>query len=62
LAITDGGKETIEVGLRTLPYRDGDEFGYIIGVKFAHAQFDHGKKLLRSRVTNLLIKYETPPL
>ena len=45
MGIAGGGKEPIEIGLRALPYRDGDEFGDIVGVEFAQAQFDRGKKL-----------------
>jgi putative transposase len=45
LVIAGGGKEPIEIGLRDQPYRDGDEFGDIVGVEFAQAQFDRGKKV-----------------
>jgi hypothetical protein len=45
LVIAGGGKEPIEIGLRAQPYRDGDEFGDIVGVEFAQAQFDRGKKV-----------------
>ena len=44
MVIAGGGKEPIEIGLRAQPYRDGDEFGDIVGVEFAQAQFDRGKK------------------
>jgi hypothetical protein len=33
------------------PYRDGDEFGDIVGVEFAQAQFDRGKKVCARRRT-----------
>ena len=45
MVIAGGGKEPIEIGLRAQPYRDGDEFGDIVGVEFAQAQFDRGKKV-----------------
>src|SRR5260370_26259657 len=45
LIIAGGGKEPIEIGLRAQPYRDGDEFGDIVGVELAQAQFDRGKKV-----------------
>jgi len=42
--IVGRGKEPIEIRLRAQPYRGGDEFGDIVGVKFAETQFDCGKK------------------
>ena len=44
MVIAGGDKEPIEIGLRAQAYRDGDEFGNIVGVEFAQAQFDRGKK------------------
>jgi hypothetical protein len=53
LVIAGGGKEPIEIGLRAQPYRDGDEFGDIVGVEFAQSQFDRGKKV-SARLDNWL--------
>jgi len=45
LVIASIGKEQVEIGLRTQPHRDGDEFGDTVGLEFAQAQFDRGKKV-----------------
>ena len=45
MGIAGGGKEPIEIGLSALLYRDGDEFGNIVRMEIAQAQFDRGKKV-----------------